>query len=132
MGEHEDLADDRELSLRYTGTCTVCGAEIPRGTRAIYSPSTRSVRHLDGCALERGTAGGSAMREFERRADKDAVVTQVQRERVQAVFGYGFIGRVVEALAVDDEARAHALIQRRFRSRPSTPRKPLQQREVLF
>jgi hypothetical protein len=55
---------DREMNLRYAGVCVLCGREIPKGARAIYSPSTKTVRHLACSCIDRGTAGGSAMREY--------------------------------------------------------------------
>jgi len=65
-------------------------------------------------ALDRGTAGGSARREFERRMAED-VATHVQRiktrtEQVQHRFGRGRIGRLAQRLLVDE----------RFKQRPTT------------
>jgi hypothetical protein len=97
--------DDREMSLRYAGSCTVCGDDIPRGARAIYSPSSRSVRHVACPGLDRGVAGGSAMREFERRKARDDARVEAQKERVRETFGDGFIGKVATFIAVDDRPR---------------------------
>ncbi|MCL2653404.1 MAG: hypothetical protein FWD63_06415, partial [Propionibacteriaceae bacterium] len=59
---------------------------------AVYSPSTKTVRHID-CAstveppaeLNRGVAGASAMREYERREAKDEASIQQRTDEVQAV-----------------------------------------------
>lgn len=83
----------REIRLRYAGRCTVCGADLPKGSSALHDPAARTVTCL-GCArsaspapsttpavepapdesatppLERGTAGASAAREHERRVAK--------------------------------------------------------------
>jgi len=96
---------DRELSLRFAGTCTVCGAELPRGTRAIYSPAQRSVRHIVCASLDVGVAGASAMREHERRKARDDARVETQKRQVQATFGDGFIGKVATFLTVDDRPR---------------------------
>lgn len=36
----------REMRLRYAGRCCECTAELPRGTRALYDPGTKTVRCL--------------------------------------------------------------------------------------
>ena len=93
------------MNLRFAGRCTVCGDEIPKSGRAIYSQSTRSVRHVVCGGLDRGTAGGSATREYERRKARDDAKVEAQKQNVQAVFGDGFIGKVATLLAVDDRPR---------------------------
>jgi len=103
---------DREMELRYAGTCTVCGNQIPKGGRAIYSPVTKTVRHIS-CSngreeapdLVQGIAGASARREYERRTARDQQRLEEQTAQVQAVFGDGFIGRVAARIAVDDRSR---------------------------
>ncbi|WP_231961501.1 hypothetical protein [Pedococcus dokdonensis] len=37
----------RQLRLRYAGTCTVCAADLPARTTAIYDRGSKSVRCLD-------------------------------------------------------------------------------------
>jgi Nuclease-related domain len=96
---------DREMNLRYAGTCTVCGQEIPKGARAVYSPSTKSVRHVACSKIDHGTAGGSAMREYERRKARDAARIEERKADVKAVFGNGVVGKVAAFLAVDDSPR---------------------------
>jgi nuclease-like protein len=78
------------MRLRYAGTCRVCGAELPASAEAIYERTTTTVRcsaHADPelpsplateaepgpagspvDAIEAGTPGASARREFERRS----------------------------------------------------------------
>ncbi|MGN6274267.1 MAG: nuclease-related domain-containing protein [Protaetiibacter sp.] len=96
---------DREMNLRFAGVCTVCGDEIPQGARAVYSPSSRSVRHTACPGLERGAAGASARREFERRKARDDARVEAQKADVRANFGDGFLGKVAMFLAVDDSPR---------------------------
>lgn len=101
------MADgDKEMALRYDGSCAGCGVRISRGTRAIYNSSSRTVRHLD-CAAARGgsVAGASAMRQYERRTARDQARVADRRRQVQAVYGSGFIGKVATFLAVDDAPR---------------------------
>jgi hypothetical protein len=96
---------DREMNLRFAGTCTVCGDEIPKGVRAIYSASSRSVRHTACPGLERGAAGASAMREYDRRKARDDAHIEAKKANVRATFGDGFLGKVAILLAVDDSPR---------------------------
>lgn len=55
--------------------------------------------------MDRGTAGASARREYERRKAVDAAKLEAERERVKQRFGGGRIGGVVAALSVDGSAR---------------------------
>ncbi|TPX03179.1 NERD domain-containing protein, partial [Schumannella luteola] len=79
-------------------------------TRAIYNQNARNVRHLVCAqpveAIDRGTAGASARREYERREARDTARHEARvaqsKANVQAVFGTGFVGRVATFLAVDD------------------------------
>ncbi|WP_299091593.1 nuclease-related domain-containing protein [uncultured Microbacterium sp.] len=97
---------DKEMNLRFAGTCTLCGHEIAQGARAIYSRPSRSVRHIDcSVGFDRGTPGGSAQREYERRRAKDDARVAEQKANVQAVFGAGLLGKVATRLAVDDGPR---------------------------
>src|SRR5437867_4753084 len=65
----------RRLRLRYGGSCILCGAELTKGTEALYHPETRTVRCIvcDPASTEPpaevvgGSAGASAHREYERR-----------------------------------------------------------------
>lgn len=106
------MADgDREMNLRYAGRCARCGITIPQGTRATYNQVAKSVRHLacpseDPAPLQRGVAGGSAQREFERRQARDVARHEARiieaKANIQSVFGAGFVGKVATFLAVDD------------------------------
>jgi hypothetical protein len=87
--------------MRYAGTCCVCGAQLPEGTPALFHVPTRTVRCV-ACAgrtdgsfwkpVDVGVAGGSAEREYQRRA----------AERKSALIeGYGnrlggFLARVTD------------------------------------
>lgn len=83
----ESVPDEKRMRLRYAGMCRVCGAELPAKTDAIYERTTKTVRCVDCVptvaevvvpivapgvveAIDVGTPGASARREFERRRDK--------------------------------------------------------------
>jgi hypothetical protein len=103
-------AELRQLRLRYAGTCCECGAVLPKGTQATYDAATKTVLCLacpsevaaiEPTAIEPepidfGTAGGSAQREHDRRADK-------RETRVKGRFGRR-LGGVI--LAVVDEPQS--------------------------
>jgi len=59
----------------------------------------------DGSNVNRGVAGRSARREHERRAEKDAARVAARRAEVRERFGEGLVGRVAEAMLVDDAPR---------------------------
>jgi hypothetical protein len=75
--------DDKQMSLRYAGTCRLCHEELPAGRKAIYERGTKTVRCIE-CRpaeaartkpeepapthVEPGVAGASARREHERRS----------------------------------------------------------------
>lgn len=96
---------DRMMNLRYAGVCASCAQGIPKGARAVYSPSTRTVRHVVCPVLDQGAAGGSAMREYERRKARDTAKTEEEKNNVKAVFGEGVMGKIAMFLAVDDSPR---------------------------
>lgn len=99
----------KQMRLRYTGACRLCGASLPAGTEAIYESETKTVRCLE-CATEAtetmspelespgddllstesGVAGSSARREYERRKAKDE---EKLREK------WGRFGGIVVALS---------------------------------
>lgn len=56
-------------------------------------------------APDRGVAGRSARREHDRRASKDAARVEQRRAEVRGRYGAGLIGRVAEAMLVDDAPR---------------------------
>ena len=83
----EDRPDEKRLKLRYAGSCRLCQADIPARTEAIYERATKTVRclthgeaatsstsgtqkatrSLQLPAVDVGTPGASARREFDRR-----------------------------------------------------------------
>jgi hypothetical protein len=83
----EDRPDEKRMKLRYDGTCRVCQVEIPARSEAIYERATKTVRclthdqtatlresrtqepprSLEVPAVDVGTPGASARREFDRR-----------------------------------------------------------------
>ncbi len=99
------VQSDRVMNLRYAGVCTSCGQALPKGARAIYSPSTHSVRHVTCSVLDHGIAGGSAMREYERRKARDTAKIEAQKDNVKAMFGDGVMSKIAVFLAVDDRPR---------------------------
>lgn len=76
MSEVQGSAE-REITLRFAGSCQRCGSELASGTRALHDHASRSVRCLS-CApndaneppVDVGTPGASARREHERRHAK--------------------------------------------------------------
>ncbi|WP_292873812.1 nuclease-related domain-containing protein [Microbacterium sp.] len=75
--------DDKQMSLRYAGTCRLCHEPLPAGRKAIYERRTRTVRCIEcrpadaapiehgepaAAQVESGVAGASARREHERRS----------------------------------------------------------------
>jgi len=86
FGDDDSATTVRVMRLRFPGTCDVCGAALTAGTRAGYLRATATVRCLTCLASQdprpqstsaidvahetahAGTAGGSARREYERRA----------------------------------------------------------------
>ena len=88
--QEEPGSDEKQMRLRYEGTCRVCGVALPAKAEAIYERPTKTVRcstHDDpelsrppatesepvprGSPeepVEPGTPGASARREFERRS----------------------------------------------------------------
>ena len=39
-----DKPDEKRMSLRYAGTCRICGTELPAKAEAIYERSSKTVR----------------------------------------------------------------------------------------
>jgi hypothetical protein len=81
------VSDDKRMRLRYAGRCRVCGCELPARTEAIYERASKTVRcvthddvqdlPLTQPAIDPGTPGASARREFERRQAR-------RKERIRA------------------------------------------------
>jgi len=98
------------MRLRYSGTCRICGLELPAKTEAVYERSTKTVRCLahesadeapagespsDVVVVDPGSPGASARREFERRAAK-------REERVRAK--HPKLGGLILALSEDPQS----------------------------
>lgn len=88
----------RRLRLRYGGNCVLCGAELAKGTEALYHPETKTVRCIvcnpastKSAQMAHGSAGASAHREYERRRT-------AREARVKALLG-NVIGGVALAIA---------------------------------
>jgi len=82
-----DAPAEKQMKLRYAGTCRVCGSPLPAQQVAIYERTTKTVRCLNcsdsaqdddttstvaapypaDATIDIGTPGASARREFERR-----------------------------------------------------------------
>ena len=69
-------SDDKLMRLRYAGHCRVCGCALPARAEAVYERSSKTVRCVTHdvdevpateSAIDPGTPGASARREFERR-----------------------------------------------------------------
>lgn len=72
-----ETAEEKRMKLRYAGTCRLCGIDLPARVEAVYERTTKTVRCLacspafgSPAAIDIGTPGGSARREYERRHDK--------------------------------------------------------------
>jgi len=81
------------IRLRYPATCAVCGEELLRGVRACWDKAAKAatceacVAVLDGGSegIDRGTAGGSAAREFQRRHDARATRVRARHRHLGGV-----------------------------------------------
>lgn len=106
------VPDERRMRLRYAGTCRVCGAELEVNALAIYERSTRTGRCLDCSnaaseleapvcapnphgAVDVGSPGASARREFERRQGKREVIIRSKHPK---------IGGLILALSSDPQS----------------------------
>jgi hypothetical protein len=85
--------DEKRMRLRYSGTCRVCGLELPAKTEAIYERSSKTIRCIthDSAsaalpdvseAVDTGSPGASARREFERRKAKRAEQTRTKHPKL--------------------------------------------------
>jgi hypothetical protein len=98
--------DETRMRLRYSGTCRVCSLELPAKTEAIYERASKTVRCIthdsasevspDGSeAVDTGSPGASARREFERRKAK-------REERIRA--NRPKLGGLILALSDDPQS----------------------------
>ena len=105
----EQPAPDKRMRLRYSGTCRLCGSELPAKVEAVYERTTNTVRCLECLAAPEtgaetadtvaagsaaGTAGASARREHLRRKTNRA-------ERIRA--GHPKVGGLILALSHDPQ-----------------------------
>jgi hypothetical protein len=73
----EPVRDEKRMRLRFAGTCRVCSVELPAKTEAVFERVTKTVRCTSHdvvapeprteAAIDPGTPGASARREFDRR-----------------------------------------------------------------
>lgn len=111
--EPAEISTDKQMKLRYAGTCRLCAAELPARQEAVYERASKSVRclecptavaseaapgpavHPEPSAPESGVAGASAQREFERRKVK-------REERIRAK--HPKIGGLILAISDDPQS----------------------------
>jgi len=86
----------RVLNLRWPGVCVVCGSALPVGTRAWWDGAARAVTcaacreattepsavEAEQSELDRGQAGASAAREYERRKRNREARTRKAHPRI--------------------------------------------------
>ena len=91
--EGESIPDEKRMRLRYSGTCRVCSVELPAKAEAIYERSSKTVRCLThdtasdaspgvANAVDAGSPGASARREFERRKAKREERTRTKHPKL--------------------------------------------------
>lgn len=87
------IPDEKRMRLRYSGTCRVCGVELPAKADAIYERSSKTVRcathdtasdasPVVSEAVDTGSPGASARREFERRRAKRQERTRTKHPKL--------------------------------------------------
>jgi hypothetical protein len=87
------IPDEKRMRLRYSGTCRVCSLELPAKTDAIYERSSKTVRCIThdtqsdpspdvSEAVDTGSPGASARREFERRKAKREEQTRTKHPKL--------------------------------------------------
>jgi hypothetical protein len=99
------------IVLRYPGRCAACSTPLPNGTRALHDRTARTVT-CEGCAtatsaarqLERGEAGASAAREYDRRR----TARERRARKAFAHIGLGAIGVGMARLTEPDHQKAWA------------------------
>ncbi len=91
----ESIPDEKRMRLRYGGTCRVCRVELPAKADAIYERTSKTVRCIthdastgeadspvDVEAVDSGSPGASARREFERRKAKREARTRAKHPKL--------------------------------------------------
>ena len=108
----DSVADEKRMRLRYAGRCRLCGIELPAKVEAIYERTTKTVRCLvcttdatelvapttepeTNEAVDVGTPGASARREFERRQSR-------REERIRSK--HPKLGGLILALSDDPQS----------------------------
>jgi hypothetical protein len=85
--------DEKRMRLRYSGTCRVCSVELPAKSEAIYERASKTVRCIThdpasdaspdvSEAVDTGSPGASARREFERRKAKREEQTRTKHPKL--------------------------------------------------
>ena len=93
--EGELIPDEKRMRLRNSDTCRVCGVELPAKAEGIYERTSKTVRctthdasagevdsPVDVEAVESGSPGASARREFERRKAKREERTRAKHPKL--------------------------------------------------
>lgn len=115
--QEDSAPDEKRMRLRYAGVCRVCGTALPAKAEAIYERGTKSVRcathddlelsdlltsegeaspaALPDVAVQVGTPGASARREFERRSAR-------REERIRTA--HPKLGGLLHALTDDPQS----------------------------
>jgi hypothetical protein len=110
--EPAEADNDKRMKLRYAGTCRLCGSELPARQEAVFERASKTVRcvecpttvvepeampevELEASAPERGVAGASAQREYERRKTK-------REDRIRT--NHPKIGGLILALSDDPQS----------------------------
>src|SRR5688500_17536646 len=107
---------ERELRLRWAAVCRACGDELDAGTTAIWDSDAKQARCAGECApdeaapaaaatslADRGEAGRSALREYERRSErerkrKEAAVARDEAWRAKVKQDRPVLGRIQAVL----------------------------------
>lgn len=122
---------ERELRLRYAGDCRECGTLLAAGTRARWSPDSRTVRCL-ACPTSRrpfeesaashvadvpeddtpnwGTAGASAQRRFEEQESRRRARLSTRWVAVAVLSVFGAVGGAIFAAVLDVQATAFVVL----------------------
>jgi hypothetical protein len=84
------VAERRTIRLRYRAVCSECGRELVPGTEAIWDRTARAATCVD-CSdeqrpLERGTAGASSTRRYERLHDRRGVRAKERYGRLSGFY----------------------------------------------
>jgi hypothetical protein len=82
------MADQRKIRLRYPTVCSECGTELAAGTKATWDRAARTAACAACTAkpLERGTAGASSLRRYDRLHDAREVRAKERFGRFSGVY----------------------------------------------